>query len=64
LFGVVADKLVCSNKDEECLLEINSRSLCALLEVPAFHLFIMVANQFICSLVVELNTSLLNYMFV
>jgi len=53
LFGVVADNLVCSNKDEECLLEINIRSLCALLVVPAGDLLVfsfvhnVVANQFI-----------------
>ena len=35
MFGVVADNLVCSNKDEECLLEIDIRSLCASLVVPA-----------------------------
>lgn len=40
MFGVVADNLVCSNKDEECLLEIIIRSLCALLVVPAGDLLV------------------------
>jgi hypothetical protein len=64
LFGVVADNLVCSNKDEECLLEIIIRSLCALLVVPAGDVlgFSFVHNgcQSVHLLVMEFAPSLLN----